>query len=295
LATQSPARAIDAVSIRRAVPEDAPRCGDICYEAFHRINADHGFACEIPGAEAARGLLTRMFSHPGLECFVAEVEDRIVGSNCVDLRGPVAGIGPITVDPKAQSRGVGRALMNAVLDSAHRRQAAGIRLVQAAFNTVSMSLYASMGFEAREPLAVMNGPAIGQRMEGYTVRRATASDIDECSRLCRQVHGHDRAGELADLIKEGSAVVCEARGHITAYASTLGFFGHAVAETNLDLQALIAAAGSFAGAGMLVPIRNSVLFQWCLAHGLRVVEPMTLMTIGLYNEPRGAWLPSILC
>jgi hypothetical protein len=25
-----------------------------------------------------------------------------------------------------------------------------------------------------------------------------------------------------------------------------------------------------------------------------VVEPMTLMSIGLYNEPAGAWLPSIL-
>jgi hypothetical protein len=25
-----------------------------------------------------------------------------------------------------------------------------------------------------------------------------------------------------------------------------------------------------------------------------VVEPMTLMTLGLYNEPAGAYLPSIL-
>ena len=29
-------------------------------------------------------------------------------------------------------------------------------------------------------------------------------------------------------------------------------------------------------------------------HGLRVVEPMTLMTLGLYNEPRGAYLCSIM-
>jgi hypothetical protein len=25
-----------------------------------------------------------------------------------------------------------------------------------------------------------------------------------------------------------------------------------------------------------------------------VVQPMTLMTMGLYNEPAGAWLPSII-
>ena len=74
----------------------------------------------------------------------------------------------------------------------------------------------------------------------------------------------------------------------------LGFFGHAVAETNLDLQALIASASSFAGSGIIVPTRNAQLFRWCLEHGLRVVEPITLMTVGLYNEPEGTNLPSIL-
>jgi hypothetical protein len=42
-----------------------------------------------------------------------------------------------------------------------------------------------------------------------------------------------------------------------------------------------------------VPTRNGELFRWCLASGLRLVQQMTLMTIGLYNEPAGAYLPSI--
>jgi len=29
-------------------------------------------------------------------------------------------------------------------------------------------------------------------------------------------------------------------------------------------------------------------------NGLRVVQPMTLMTSGLYNEPAGVYLPSVL-
>jgi hypothetical protein len=66
-----------------------------------------------------------------------------------------------------------------------------------------------------------------------------------------------------------------------------------VAETNLDLQAMIAAAPGFAGPGILVPVRNAELFRWCLSQGLRIVQPMTLMTTGLYNEPAGAYLPSI--
>jgi hypothetical protein len=36
------------------------------------------------------------------------------------------------------------------------------------------------------------------------------------------------------------------------------------------------------------------LMEWCLNSGLHIVQQSTLMTIGLYNEPQGAWLPSIV-
>ena len=95
-------------------------------------------------------------------------------------------------------------------------------------------------------------------------------------------------------MKSGTAVVVERHQRITGYATALAYLGHAVAKTNLDLQALIASAEAFAGPGIIVPTRNSDLFRWCLENGLRVVQPMTLMTLGLYNEPAGAYLPSIL-
>jgi hypothetical protein len=43
-----------------------------------------------------------------------------------------------------------------------------------------------------------------------------------------------------------------------------------------------------------LPTRNGEVFRWCLENGLRVVQPMTLMSVGLYDEPAGAYLPSIL-
>ena len=89
-------------------------------------------------------------------------------------------------------------------------------------------------------------------------------------------------------------MVAELEGRIKAYASSVAFSGHAVGESNRDLQALIATATEFQGPGILVPTRNAGLFRWCLESGLRVVQPMTLMTMGLYNEPAGAYLPSIL-
>ncbi|MCU1339890.1 MAG: GCN5-related N-acetyltransferase [Bryobacterales bacterium] len=282
------------LTIRRAKPEDAAVSGKICYEAFHNINTEHGFPPDLPSLEPAVGVLTTMFGHPGFYCVVAEDGGRIVGSNCMDERSPIAGIGPITIDPGAQNRGIGRKLMQAVLDRARERNAPGVRLVQAAFHGRSLSLYTVLGFDAREPLSVMQGPAIKKKMEGWAVRPATAADLDACNRVCVQVHGHDRGGDLADSIAQGTAAVVERHGRITAYCSSLAFFGHAVAESNPDLQALIAAAEGFGGPGILVPTRNAELFRWCLANGLRVVEPMTLMTLGLYNEPAGAYLASIL-
>jgi hypothetical protein len=59
------------------------------------------------------------------------------------------------------------------------------------------------------------------------------------------------------------------------------------------MRALIGAAESFPGPGFLVPMRNGELLRWCLAEGLRITQTMTLMTIGLYNQPDGAWLPSV--
>jgi hypothetical protein len=86
----------------------------------------------------------------------------------------------------------------------------------------------------------------------------------------------------------------EHENRVTGYATDLAFFAHAVGETNTDMMALIGAAPVFGGPGILVPLRNGALFQWCLGHGLRVMQVMTLMTIGLYNEPGGAYLPSVL-
>ena len=118
-------------------------------------------------------------------------------------------------------------------------------------------------------------------------------DLDGCNVLARKVHGFDRAAELEYAIQQKTASVVEREGRITGYATELAFTGHATAETNLDLQALIASAESFGGPGILLPSRNSAVLRWCLASGLRVVQPRTLMSMGLYNEPAGAWMPSV--
>src|SRR5690348_1078805 len=95
------------VVIRTAKPEDAQICGQICYEAFHKISTDHNFPPDFPAAGVAMDVLGKMFAHPGFYCVVGELDGRIVGSNCLDERSSIAGVGPITVSPSAQNARVG--------------------------------------------------------------------------------------------------------------------------------------------------------------------------------------------
>lgn len=282
------------LKIRQATPDDAPDCGRICYDAFATIDTLHGFPPDFPSVEVATGAVSGLIAHPRFFGVVAEEAGRIVGSNFLDERSMIHGVGPITVDPQVQNRQIGLALMNAVIERSAQQRAPGVRLLQSAFHNRSMCLYAKLGFDVQEPFAVMQGEPLAFEVPGYAVRDATDADVTACDALCVRVHGHDRGGEVRDAVAQGTARVVERHGRITGYTTGVAFFAHSIAETNDDMIALIGAAEMFAGPGFLLPMRNTELLRWCLARGLRVVMMMNLMTIGLYQQPRGAFLASVL-
>jgi len=282
------------VVLRTGVPGDAEICGSICFEAFRAISSEHNFPWDLPSAEIGIELVRGLLTNPGFHSVVAEVDGKVVGSNFLDERGPIGGIGPITVDPAVQNRGVGRRLMVALLDRAAESRLAGVRLLQSAYHNRSLCLYTDLGFDSREAVSKIDGEPLGIKFRGYDVRPAEEADLSECNALCQRVHGHDRSGELRDAVAQGTARIVEHLGKIIAYATSIAFFGHAVAETNQGLMALIGAAPAFPGGGFLVPTRNGELFRWCLRNELHLVHQMTFMTIALYNEPEGAYLPSVL-
>ncbi|MEV0369908.1 GNAT family N-acetyltransferase [Streptomyces sp. NPDC050636] len=279
--------------LRPGRADDAADCGRICFEAFAGIAREHGFPSSVPGPDAATGMVEMMLNHPGIYSVVAERDGEIMGSNFLDERSPVVGVGPVTVAPGAQNGGIGRRLMLDVMQRADERHAPGIRLLQSGYHSRSFALYAGLGFEFRETMACLQGPPIGETVSGYEVRPATDADLAACNEVCRRVHGIDRGGELADALKTGTARVTVHDDRITGYATDLSFFAHAVGDTTEDIRALIASAPAFGGPGILVPARDSALLQWALRNGLKVSELMSLMTIGLYNEPAGAYLPSV--
>ncbi len=283
-----------ALLLRKAESSDSPAVGEICYRAFKAIAESHNYQPDFPSPEIAADFLSGLIAHDGFFNVVAEIDGNIVGSNFLDERNSISGIGPVTVSPALQNDGAGRELMRAVMQRSQERGFVGTRLVQAGYHSRSLALYLKLGFEVREPLACLQGPALHKAIPGHSVGSASRNDLAACDRVCFRVHGHDRSGELSDAIGQGAACIVERAGRVTGYATPIAFFGHAVGETNDDLKALIGAADSFPGPGFLVPTRNGELMRWCLEHGLRITHTMTLMSIGLYNQPEGAWLPSVL-
>jgi GNAT superfamily N-acetyltransferase len=284
-----------APTLRPAVAADAGACGRIIYQAFKGIGDGHGFAPDFPSAAAATGLARAFIEHPAIYGVVAERAGKIVGSNFLREIDPIRAVGPISVDPSAQGGGVGQRLMQAVIDRG--RSGAGVRLVQDSFNLVSMSLYASLGFEVKEPLMVVRGRPAKRPGRGYEVRPLTQDDVDACDALHQRVHGVSRRYELGAAVPTMQPWLVRRDGRVTGYAAapTLWFANHGVAETEADMTTLLAgvAAKVEEPISFLVPIREAGLFRWCLDHGMRVVKPMNLMAMGMYQEPRGCHFPSV--
>jgi predicted N-acetyltransferase YhbS len=283
------------VTLREVQPGDAEACARICFEAFGGIHDHHRFPRDFPVLEAAASLMDAWIPHPSVWGVVAEIDGRVVGSNFLDERDAIRGVGPITVDPETQAAGVGRKLMDAVMERGEG--AAGIRLLQDGFNMRSLSLYRSLGFEVKEPVVLITGKPRSGPVTNVEVRPLEEGDLDACEALCKEVHGFERTNSLRDSVQALAPFVALRDGRVVAYASSVTFWpmNHGVAGSDDDMAALLlgAAAAVEEPIASLVPLRSR-LFGWCLDEGLRLVKPMNLMAVGAYREPRGAWFPSVL-
>jgi hypothetical protein len=193
---------------------------------------------------------------------------------------------------------IGRRLMQA----AQQRAAAAesIRLLQDSFNTASLALYTSLGFDVAEQVALVAGVPAGPASGDVEVRALLAADLDACEQLHVAVHGFERTAELRDALETPglTPVVAHRDDRLVAYATTFTDFGlaYAVAESQDDLFALIAGAVSpdRSPASFLLPLHQHALVRRCLAAGLQIVKPMTYLVAGPYRRPQGAWIPSVL-
>jgi len=283
-----------ALRLRPAVDADIRTCGRVIHAAFKDVDERHGFAPAFTTVEHATDVARMFIGLHSVHGLVAEDDERIVGVVFVDGGDPIKSIALIAVDPASQRRGTGRRLMDAGV--AYAGDARGVRLVQEAFNTQAMGLYASLGFEVREPLVVVTGRPRTHPASDVVSRPLTGGDLDECAALCHRVHGVDRTGDLKDALTLSAPMAIVRDGRIVAYSYLLwgGSVSWSVAETHDDIEALLLVLGELATAPLRfnLPTRDTRLFRWALAQGMRIERPLMLMARGWYQEPRGPFIPS---
>ncbi|MEG4029604.1 MULTISPECIES: GNAT family N-acetyltransferase [unclassified Microcoleus] len=281
--------------IRRATHQDIDVCARITYEAFKDISDRHLFPTDFPTLEFATEITGLLIESPLFFGIVAESEGAVVGCGFMDERNPIRGIGPVSVDRTFQGRGTGREIMKALLERG--QDAVGIRLVQESFNMASLSLYASLGFEVKEPFVLMEGKFRSQPQKGFEVRPLASEDVGECAALCEKLCGCDRTSDIEYALNFFSPWVACKEGRIVAYTCAVSALGHSVAETEADMQALLLGAAAYSSDQLLafhLPLRYASLFRWCLQEGLRALKPMAVMAVGEYRSPEGCWFPSFV-
>lgn len=279
------------IELRQATAADVPELGRICYEAFKDISESHGFPSDFASAEYAQGVLGMLVQQEDVYSIAAFDGDAAKGSNFINMWGDAAGVGPVSVDLSAQGEGIGRRMMEDGIAHAREQGYESVRLCQDSFNMRSLALYASLGFDTKEPLAYLALSNAGA-VDG-AIRPATKDDLPAMDELCKSIYRISRGGECAAFMNIGFPIWVLDRGHIRGYLVG-GAVGHGVAETDDDLLALLAGSGASApDSHSFLPLRNGELYRKALAAGHRNVKVMNLMVLGPYEEPQGPFAPSV--
>lgn len=283
-----------AILLRPAQPDDAEACGRVLHAAQGDLAARHGLVPDVGSAAEAAAHAAMLLTDPAVFGVVAERAGRVVGAGFLQERDEVRGIGPTAVEPGLQGSGIGRRLLRAMLDRAEG--AGSTRLVQDAASLPATALHASLGFEVKAPLLLMEGRPRAATDPEVKVRPMLEDDIAACDRLFGAAHGLSRAQELHRALGLLAPVVAERHGRIVGYLAAPGQWraNHGVAETASDMAGLLIGATALRGApvGLLVPSRQSDLLRWCLEAGMRAVKPMLLLARGAYRVPARCWVPS---
>src|SRR5690349_1738475 len=119
---------VSGLTLRPAEARDVERAGEVNFLAFYELALDHRIAPVVTTLAESRRYIRHLLEFDPLGGIVAEEDGEVIGVGWVHPRGAVATIGPLAVEPRAQGRGVGRHLLERLLELAGKG-APQVRLV----------------------------------------------------------------------------------------------------------------------------------------------------------------------
>ncbi len=134
-------------------------------------------------------------------CFVADWDERLIGTTVTCTFGPVAWIAMVLVDPEFRGRGIGKTLMAHALGFLDD---SGVSTVRLDATPLGEPLYKKLGFVAEYGLTRFEGtPQPATSLHGK-VDRVQSSDYPLLFRMDRLITGTDRKKFLSRLFAEQS-------------------------------------------------------------------------------------------
>jgi GNAT superfamily N-acetyltransferase len=198
-------------------------------------------------------------------------------------------IGLVLVDGSQQGRGIGRRLMETIIDDA------GSRSLQLAATQAGLKLYQQLGFREVGRIEQRQGilslpPEMPASSANIVLRAATTGDTETLQTLDAAAFAAPRHELIRHLLTVGSGFVAILDGHpagfvITRQAGRGTLIGPVVADTESLAIALVAATLKSSSGFVRIDIPSSAeqLGRWLDTAGLVKVDTVTAMRRG--NSP----------
>ena len=215
--------------------------------------------------------------------FVAEEDGALIGTGlCWKQGGQHGSLGMIIVSQEHQGKGIGRKLMNLVLEEL------GERCVLLNATAAGQPLYESLGFEVTGALYQHQGTLAALApiplVRGETIRPAEPGDLAQMIALANRASGMARGEVLKQLVAVAEGAVLERDGEVAGFSIMRSFgrghvIGPLVAPDGERAKALIAYwAGAYAGAFVRMDVTGaSGLGVWLAQAGLAQVDTAVIM------------------
>jgi predicted N-acetyltransferase YhbS len=182
----------------------------------------------------------RLLKHDPLGCFVACLNNRVVGTTTSTAYGTdLAWIGMVLVDPDCRHRGIATQLMQVTLDNLRAR---GVKTIKLDATPSGQPVYAALGFvdETRIERWAGTAPPIGKTDCQVWTQQARPKVLA----LDRRAFGAERLALLGSLVADSSvppltisASDGELRGYVLAHQGTVAWYVGPIVATDRNAAA----------------------------------------------------------
>jgi GNAT superfamily N-acetyltransferase len=303
------------IELRPIRPEDRSEVAELIYSSINYWYRTHGAPEIFQGGPRVTEIFYDVYNDLTPGCNVVAVNPqngRIMGSCFYHPRQHHVSLGIMNVHPNYFGRGVGRQLLQQIIDYTHRNGYNSLRLTQSAINIDSFSLYNKAGFVPRyayqDMITQVPQSGMNRTVEGLDrVRDATVADVPAMAALEMEVSGISREPDYRYCIENRRgiwhvSVIEGPRGTLDGFMIScahvvMNMLGPCVARTEQDAAALILRElDQHKGRApvCLVPMDKVALVRQMYQWGARNCEMHFCQVYGKFQPFRGVNMPTFL-